>query len=185
MTTRLSIRLAHIAAASLVAAVAVGTHAQNKPNTTVLKGSAVTEDNLLDALTPPASIKTRSLKVTRDAPPPAKPSASLLITFETGKVDLTPKAKQQLDVVARTLKNQQLASLSFTVEGHADPRGDPQANLVLSQGRAESVVAYLTQVGGIDQGRLTAVGKGDKEPIDTDNAAAPENRRVTILTNSN
>ena len=33
----------------------------------------------------------------------------------------------------------------------------------------------------INAERLTALGKGDKEPLNHKNPAAPENRRVTIV----
>ncbi|CAN5334441.1 hypothetical protein BH10PSE17_BH10PSE17_01970 [soil metagenome] len=174
--------LSRLLLAGVMACAALGAQAQ--AGGAVLKGNAVTEDNLLDALTPNAPGRTRSLKVQRDAPPPPKPSASLLITFETGSAVLTPRARQQLDVVSGALKREQLAALTFNVEGHADPRGNSATNLSLSQQRAESVCAYLTQT-GIQSNRLTAVGKGDTELINTENTAAPENRRVTIVTNTN
>ncbi|MBX3623343.1 MAG: OmpA family protein, partial [Rhizobacter sp.] len=124
--------------------------------TTLLKGNKVTEANLLDALTPePAPVLTRSLKVSRDnsagvlAAPKKKASASLLITFETNSAELTANAKQQLDVVAAALKNDRLADYTFNVEGHADPRGNSDANMVLSQQRAESVREYLMAQHGI------------------------------------
>jgi outer membrane protein OmpA-like peptidoglycan-associated protein len=177
-------KITRLSLAATLICVALGVHAQSKTDTTVLRGSAVTEDNLLDALTPNVAVKTRSLKAQRDAPPATKPSASLLITFETGSSVLTGKAKQQLDVVAGALKREQLAALTFNVEGHADPRGVAASNLSLSQQRAESVCAYLEQ-NGIDKSRLTPVGKGDTELINTDNPIAPENRRVTIVTNTN
>jgi outer membrane protein OmpA-like peptidoglycan-associated protein len=75
-------------------------------NTTVLKGKAVTENNLLDALTPDEPVVTRSLRVQRDSPgqqAARKPSASLLITFATNSATLSSEAKKQLDVVATTL----------------------------------------------------------------------------------
>jgi outer membrane protein OmpA-like peptidoglycan-associated protein len=115
----------------------------------------------------------------------ARPSASLLITFRTNSTELTPQARQTVDVVARALQADKLQPFTFTLEGHADPRGNAQANLALSQGRAESVRAYLIEKHGIDQGRLQAVGKGDREPMNSRNPAAPENRRVTIVTNVN
>ena len=158
--------------------------AQDLGGTRVLKGQEVNEDNLLDALTPP--IRTRSLKARADGTgvlaPQRKPSASLLITFETNSADLTPAAKQQLDVVAAALKNDRLASYDFNVEGHADPRGNREANLVLSQLRAESVRAFLISVHGIGSQRLKAEGKGDQEPLNRAFPAAAENRRVTIVT---
>jgi outer membrane protein OmpA-like peptidoglycan-associated protein len=107
----------------------------------------------------------------------------LLITFQTSSSELTASAKQQLDVVGAALKNERLASYRFTVEGHADPRGDPQSNLVLSQNRAGSVRSYLVDSHGIDPSRLITEGKGDREVVNRAYPAAPENRRVTIVTN--
>lgn len=159
--------------------------------TTLLKGDKVTEANLLDALTPPPEpVLTRSLKVSRDnsagvlAAPKKKPSASLLITFETNSSELTAAARQQLDVVATALKNDRLAEYSFNVEGHADPRGSAEANLVLSQHRAESVRSYLVAQHGIAAERLKAEGKGDTDLLNRKVPTAPENRRVTIVTNT-
>ena len=153
--------------------------------TTVLKGKAVTENNLIDALTPEEPVVTRSLRVQRDTPgqqAARKPSASLLITFETNSADLTPGAKKQLDVVAAALRNNKLAEYAFNVEGHADPRGTHDLNLSLSQQRAESVRNYLISAHGIDAKRLRAVGKGDSELMNASNPTAVENRRVTIVT---
>lgn len=153
--------------------------------TTVLKGKAVTENNLIDALTPEEPVVTRSLRVQRDTPgqqAARKPSASLLITFETNSAELTPQAKKQLDVVAAALRNNKLADYGFNVEGHADPRGTHDINLSLSQQRAESVRNYLISAHSIDAKRLKAVGKGDSEVLNVKDPAAVENRRVTIVT---
>jgi len=157
--------------------------------TTLLKGDKVTESNLLDALTPPpAPVLTRSLKVSRSTDavlaPQKKASASLLITFETNSSELTAPAKQQLDVVAAALKNDRLAEYSFNVEGHADPRGQTDANMVLSQQRAESVRSYLVTTHNIAADRLKAEGKGDTDLLNRKVPSAPENRRVTIVTNT-
>jgi len=163
----------------------------------LLSGKDLTEANVLEALTPGAmpagdkGILTRSLKVSAEPSPPGtaksqapreKPSASLLITFVTNSAALTPHSKEQLVVVAAALKNDRLKDYKFEVEGHADPRGVPAANLVLSVQRAESVRGYLVSVQNVEPSRLSAVGKGDTEPMNTKNVAAPENRRVTITT---
>jgi OmpA-OmpF porin, OOP family len=173
-------------------------------NGKLLSGKAVTESNLLEALTPAAaapaaaagdangdadvSVRTRSLRVTSNTPaaavlaPRKKASASLLITFETNSAQLTARSKEQLDVVAAALKNDRLKDFSFEVEGHADARGAADANKLLSQQRAESVRAYLVGSHSISEPRLRAVGKGDTEPMNTRDVAAAENRRVTITT---
>jgi outer membrane protein OmpA-like peptidoglycan-associated protein len=192
-----------LAALALTGALAAA-WAQSKPPK-VLEDNQVTEKALLDALTPSAEeldgIRTRSLRVgpasggqagapvagaqagaavaTTAAP---RRDVSLLVTFVTNSAALTTRAQQLLDVVGRALNSEQLAPLKFTVEGHADPRGNPQANRALSQARAESVRKYLISAHGIDGARLFAVGKGDTELLNKERPTAPENRRVTLVT---
>ena len=174
-------------AACVTATTTLALAQQAAQGTTVLQGRSVTESNLVDALTPPPEpVVTRSLKISRDGGsvvPPRKASASLLITFETNSAELTASAKQQLNIVAAALKNDRLSDYSFNVEGHADPRGTAEGNLALSQQRAESVRDYLVSVHGIAEERLKAEGKGDRDLLNRLVPTAPENRRVTIVTN--
>ncbi|MBK6850586.1 MAG: OmpA family protein [Burkholderiales bacterium] len=153
----------------------------------VLKGADVTPDNLVDALAPPdAAPLTRGLRIERDRPAggsAAKRTAvSLLITFLTNSSTLTTPSRQQLDTLAAALKDDRLLARKFTIEGHADPRGNERANLVLSQQRAESVRQYLVNTHGVTADRLFPVGKGSAELMNNDDVTAPENRRVTIVT---
>ncbi len=163
------------------------------------KGKPAEKDSIVEALTPgeevaPSQIKMRSIKVLSDEQKtPAKPgqpavqaavkkaSASLLITFQTNSAELTASAKSSLDVVAQALQADKLANFRFSVEGHADPRGQSEDNLKLSQARAESVVNYLASR-SISRERLQAVGKGDTELANPQRPDAAENRRVTIKT---
>jgi len=169
-------RIALVVAAVACALAPIASFAQ-APN--VINEKDVNEQALVNMLTPEP--RSRSIKVTRDGKPVPPPSASLLITFETNSAQLTPQARQSLDVVGRALKAEKLAEFRFAVEGHADPRGNPESNLKLSQARAESVAAYLSQQ-QIDRARLKPVGKGSSELMNTAVPAAPENRRVTIKT---
>lgn len=165
--------------------------AQSQP----LKTSEVTEAAIIDALAPGAAAagaEAASGPRSRGFAPSLRPgakkpsaSAAVLITFVTASADLTPDSKAALDVVARALRGGKLANLSFAVEGHADPRGDADANLDLSRSRAESVVAYLVNEHGIDRQRLLPVGKGAAEPMNKAQPDAPENRRVTFVTRTN
>ena len=158
----------------------------------VLKEGQADVGTLVDALAPKeekAPMRTRSLRIVRDdvgsvpvSPKPAAPAkVSLLITFDTNSANLTPTAKQSLDVVGQALASEKLAAARFAIEGHADPRGLAAANLKLSQLRAESVRNYLADSARIDRARLDAVGKGDTELMNKANPGAPENRRVTIV----
>jgi outer membrane protein OmpA-like peptidoglycan-associated protein len=150
----------------------------------VLAGDGVTESALIEALAPPPAPVSRTRGINRSdgqpaAPKPAK--AALLITFQTNATTLTPEAKRELDIVGRALNTSKLENFTFTIEGHADPRGAPDANLRLSQGRAEAVRQYLVKNQNVREDRLQAIGKGDREPLDPDNPAAPENRRITFV----
>lgn len=192
------------AIALLTTACAVWLPAQSQ---TLLKGKDLSEKNLIKALSPSAGpaaesanapesgeVRLRSIRPSRVEPssqaveglakatPPKEPSASLLITFVTNSAELTDRARSSLDVVGRALQADSLASFKFSIEGHADARGDPQHNLRLSQLRADSVVSYLAGRHRIGRDRLQPVGKGDTAPINTHQIDAPENRRVTIVT---
>lgn len=163
------------------------------PANPVLKGSQVTESALVDALAiePPeaASGAMRGFRPanrpqgTATKPGPGK--ASLLITFATNAADLSADAQQQLDVMARALQTDTLAGFSFRVEGHADARGEAEANQQLSLERAQAVVTYLVNKHGILSERLSAIGKGATEPLNKTRVDAPENRRVTFVTTRN
>ena len=163
----------------------------------VLAGKAVTESNLVDALTPPEPSDvdvsgTRSLRVGAVAgaamgaggASPRRAGASLLITFETNSSVLTEHSKEQLEIVAQALRNERLKDFTFDIEGHADRRGNVASNMALSQQRAQSVRSFLVNRESIPDAKLRAVGKGDTEPLNTKDIAAAENRRVTIVTNA-
>jgi len=164
-----------------------------------LKNKDVTEAALIDmlAIEPPPSA-SGAMRGFKPAAPgaggaggaaaavssrPAGPGrANLLIVFDTGRATLTSESQAALDTVAKALQSDALAGLTFRVEGHADARGEAEANRKLSQARAESVVSYLVSKHGILPERLAASGKGAGEPMNKTRTDAPENRRVTIVT---
>ncbi len=170
----------------LLAAIAVAAHAQDRGGAPVLAGADLTESNLIEALLPaPPGVVKRSFVLGGNGNSSAaaqKAGASLLMTFETNSAELTPVSKRQLEIVAAALKNDRLATYSFTVEGHADPRGTADANQTLSELRARSVLEHLVSAHGIEAPRLRAEGRGDREPLNRTQPAAAENRRVTIVT---
>lgn len=190
MPTRLHHRpwLAALAAAACCLAFVPEGAAQDK----VLRGSQVTEAALIDALRIDAPAAPEDA-VRRGFGPPSRavasrPSqasagkASLLITFATNSTELTDEARALLDVVAKAAQSDDLVGFSFVVEGHADPRGGADFNQRLSQGRAESVVRYLVARHGVLPERLQPTGRGATQLLDTAWPEAPENRRVTIVT---
>lgn len=190
-------------AGALAGALAAPVFAQEK----VLREGQVTERALVDALAPPAAapadkpaaeggdvVRSRSFKAAvapaaaagttaGAAVAAANPAgkASILVTFVTDSADLTQRARDALDVLGGAMKSDRLASVRFTIEGHADPRGGEDYNMRLSTARAQAVREYLIARHGLAPERINAVGRGASALLDTRNIAAPENRRVTIL----
>ena len=180
------IQLIMLIAECAVAACASGIALGQTP--AVLSEKDVTPEALIDSLRPPErtrAIRVRPTGTSGPAAAPERPSASLLITFETNSTTLTPGARRTLDVVATALKSAELGESQFLIEGHADPRGNPEANLRLSEGRAAAVRQYLLESHGVPAQRVSSIGKGDRELMNRTNIAAPENRRVTIVNTSN
>ena len=103
------------------------------------------------------------------------------VLFVTGKSELLPAARDQLDQVAVALKDQ--GSLKpMVVEGYTDSVGSDATNQKLSKDRAESVRAYLVSK-GVPSDKITSVGKGKANPVasnDTPEGRA-NNRRVEII----
>jgi len=101
------------------------------------------------------------------------------VSFESGGHNLTPDAKKRLDVVAHAL--QEYRERSITIAGYTDNAGKKEANLALSQKRADSVRAYLERK-GVAPSRLSSEGRGESNPIAKNDTAEGKasNRRVEI-----
>ncbi|MFS0738583.1 OmpA family protein [Sphingomonas sp. 1P06PA] len=102
------------------------------------------------------------------------------ITFGSGSAEMTPQGKAEAAQFAKALALPALASKRFVVEGHTDGVGNRDANLRLSQARAELVADYLRSL-GIDGGRLEAKGYGPDKPLPGRGVMAPANRRVQFV----
>jgi outer membrane protein OmpA-like peptidoglycan-associated protein len=103
------------------------------------------------------------------------------VFFETGRDELTPVARKQLDIVATEL--QASPDASTVIEGFTDTRGDERQNLELSERRANAVREYLSSR-GVEAERLEAVGLGESHPVasNTTPTGRETNRRVEIAT---
>ncbi len=100
------------------------------------------------------------------------------ILFKTGKAEIDPKCDKTMAAIAAIIAD--YPGFHVQVDGHTDNIGKPEANLKLSQERAEAVVKYLVDKKGADGKRLSAKGFGDTKPI-ADNkskAGQAKNRRV-------
>ena len=98
------------------------------------------------------------------------------VLFDSGKADLTPKAREIINKVAEIIRQN---DKNVRIEGHTDnvPINTYKfpSNWELSTARAVNVVKYLIEENGIEAKRLSASGYSDQHPVDDNNI--PEGRR--------
>jgi len=101
------------------------------------------------------------------------------IHFETNSSTLTQESYADLDSIVEILLD--YPTIDALVEGHTDDVGDDEANMTLSQSRAEAVRDYLMGK-GVDMNRLTAKGYGETQPIGNNKKEDGRalNRRVQV-----
>ncbi len=103
------------------------------------------------------------------------------VQFDTGKTIIKAASDPLLDEVAKVILGHSEIRL-IEVQGHTDNVGRPNANQVLSDGRAKAVQKALLKR-GVAAARLRAVGYGQTRPI-ADNATEAgraTNRRVQFI----
>ena len=102
------------------------------------------------------------------------------ILFATDSAQLSGSLQSDLGAVARSLN--EYPQSRVTVIGHADNTGTAAYNQDLSERRARSVANVLV-ANGVSSGRVSAVGRGEDQPIASN--LTPEgrqqNRRVDIV----
>ncbi len=103
------------------------------------------------------------------------------VYFDTGKAEVKPGSKPQLDEIGKLLKAQ--PNLQVFIVGHTDGQGQFDANLTLSQQRAQAVVDALVQQQGVTAKRLTAKGVASLSPLATNTTeeGRARNRRVELV----
>lgn len=103
------------------------------------------------------------------------------IYFDTGKAELKPESKAQIDEMVALLRTR--PQVRVHIVGHTDNVGALDANLVLSLRRAEAVVAALVTTHKIDAKRLSARGVASLSPVASNRSEAGRalNRRVELV----
>jgi len=100
------------------------------------------------------------------------------IHFDFDDYTLTETAIQELDIVMPLLKQFEL----IKIVGHTDSKGSAIYNQRLSQNRSNSTKDYLSK-NGIEPSLITPIGKGEEEPIDTNETeeGRANNRRCEFI----
>jgi len=108
------------------------------------------------------------------------------LLFASGSWQVDARGREALSKLSKALENQQ--DINVLIEGHTDSipfggRGQIKDNWDLSVVRATAIVRILTSSSSIDPERLTAAGKGEFVPIQSNSTSAGRsaNRRIEII----
>jgi succinyl-CoA synthetase beta subunit len=126
-------------------------------------------------------VETPKVEAAPVAAPAASKAVALAVEFDTSSATIRNVSFKNLNEFAKSLVE---SKTKGEIGGHTDNQGKPEANLKLSQDRAQSVQKYLESK-GVAAGQLTAKGYGDTK-AKADNATAAgrqENRRVEFVAN--
>ena len=106
--------------------------------------------------------------------------ATLNVNFDTNKSELREADRPTLEQVVQLLKGS--PALRLSVDGHTDNVGQPPANKLLSQQRAQAIVDHLVAA-GIARDRLVAKGYGMEVPVGDNRSedGRAKNRRVELV----
>lgn len=101
------------------------------------------------------------------------------ILFDFDSAELRPEAKESLSDLAASLE--EYPRTEVLIVGHTDAVGSMEYNEGLSERRADSAADFLIAQ-GIDPSRLTTIGKGETEPVASNETeyGRQQNRRVEI-----
>ena len=128
------------------------------------------------AATPQSTITTEPLTPLQKP----VPAGLQVVPFSYDQHLLTDEARNIIAANAALLKTGGRAK--FQLAGHCDERGSDQYNIALGERRAESVRAYLLEL-GIDAGQMETISYGEERPVDAghDESAWQQNRRVEFV----
>lgn len=106
------------------------------------------------------------------------------LLFPSGSAVVNPKGKQALGTLAEVLN--QNSDITVLIEGHTDSipiKGRYEDNWALSTARATSIVRILTKTYKVEPTRVTASGRSEYEPVETNETAEgrARNRRTEII----
>jgi outer membrane protein OmpA-like peptidoglycan-associated protein len=129
----------------------------------------------------------------RNEPEPAKrppivpeilnlPSFTVSIDFDTDTPVVRPSSYEAVGRIADALVQANLLPYSFLIVGHTDSNGRREANVMLSQRRADAIRDALVNTFKISSKRIQSLGLGEEQFIDQAHPTSPVNLQIQIVT---
>lgn len=103
------------------------------------------------------------MEINKETEPIESKIAFKSLEFESGKADILQSMHEDLSKLGNFMLDH--PHIDLTISGHTDSEGKPEANLRLSQERADAIKAYLVYEYKVPSSRITAIGYGGSKPI--------------------
>jgi outer membrane protein OmpA-like peptidoglycan-associated protein len=147
----------------------------------------------LDLVALKQKISERSKMRGKNEPEPSKrppivpelkglPTFNVAIQFDVDTPIILPDSYETVGRIADAFVNAPLLPYTFLIVGHSDSNGRREANVILSQRRADAIRDVLVNTFKISAKRIQSLGLGEEQFIDQAHPASPVNLQIQIVT---
>ena len=110
------------------------------------------------------------------------PTFTVNIDFDSDTPVVRPSSYQTVGRIADALVHASLLPYSFMIVGHTDSNGRREANVQLSQRRADAIRDSLVNTFKISSKRVQSLGLGEEQFVDQAHPTSPANLQIQIVT---
>lgn len=100
--------------------------------------------------------------------------------FAFDSANVRPQDRKVLKKLADCFSSGPLAGREMRLVGHADPRGEPEYNMVLGGKRADNVKGVIAAE-GLAEDKISTTSRGEMDATGTDEASWSQDRRVDVV----
>jgi OOP family OmpA-OmpF porin len=110
------------------------------------------------------------------------PTFNIAIQFDVDTPIILPDSYETVGRIADAFVNAPLLQYTFLIVGHSDSNGRREANVILSQRRADAIRDVLVNTFKISAKRIQTLGLGEEQFIDQAHPTSPVNLQIQIVT---
>ncbi len=110
------------------------------------------------------------------------PTFTVSVDFDSDTPVVRPSSYETVGRIADALVQANLLPYSFLIVGHTSSDGRREANVMLSQRRADAIRDSLVNTFKISSKRIQSLGLGEEQFIDQAHPTAPANLQIQIVT---
>jgi outer membrane protein OmpA-like peptidoglycan-associated protein len=107
---------------------------------------------------------------------------NVAIAFDVDTPIIQPESYETVGRMADAMVNAPLLPYTFLIVGHTESNGNRQANVILSQRRADAIRDVLANTFKISTKRLMSLGVGEEQFIDQAHPGSAVNQQIQIIT---